>query len=1126
MEISVNLALYKKDLSPLWIYLQTGLSLLGFLLIFIIYTVFSHMNDELNEQVTSQKARLNIGELIVLDLKQMESSFYQMATTSAISDQEAIYKGLHANIEHLESLLTLFEKGGAVEADIHLEYIRQNGLHNVNVYQIQPGKEDFVRKVIELSPWLVQMRRESDDLLQMLKERETYKSAGNSLEYMQTINRIKSYLNTLPQSFERPVAVADNMLQRSHAKVHELEANIEEHRHYYQTLQLIFSVFVILAVIFIGYFILRQVERSQERLQKMARDLEFQTFALDQHAIVSATDVNGNIVYANDKFCDISGYTREELIGKNHRILKSDEHDAAFFSDLWKTITAGNVWEGEIKNRSRFGTNNWFAATVVPLLDEKGKPFRFFAIRTEITKRKEMEDAIQKHHHFLLSLTNTMGEGVYAVDGQGICTFINRKGLELLGYTEQEIIGKDIHALIHHHDDAGDKLNEQNCPILVSIREQKDYTSDNQWFFNKNNQAFPVSVNAVPITLANGGDGYVSVFQDISLRKEAVRNLKTAKRQAEEASKAKSRFLANMSHEIRTPMNVIIGMSHLALQTDLSEAQKNYVEKIHHSAELLLRVINDILDLSKVEAGKLEIEKSEFWFKSVFDDLSSIINISIKEKGLDLSYDLDPAIPALLIGDAMRLNQILVNLCGNAVKFTEHGGITVSVSVLSRHRPDIELLFSVEDTGIGMSESQQEKLFLPFSQADASTTRKYGGSGLGLSISRELVSMMDGKIWVESQLNKGSIFYFTACFQCPEKRKNAQNDRTQETVQDAAGKLRGKRVLLVEDNKFNQEVAVGLMDNYGLDIMLAENGQVALELLNSYPFDLVLMDCQMPVMDGYTATKLIRQNEVFGSVPVIAMTASAMREEVDEMYRCGMNDHIVKPINVEKFLSTLIFWTSDEGMVSGSNEEPVKETEPERQADEDDFKTLNTALAMKRLGLDKESYLQLLKRFAENEAGILNDIKTARGRKDWVSAVQAAHTLKGISATIGAMTLHERAKMSEMQLRQEQETHSELPDTAKTLAELEERFALVVDEISRLAIPPVAEAENEQSEYAEILFELKQKLADFDGESEELINRLLKMNIPTEVREPCQIALTAIEQYDFEKALGILDKLG
>ena len=403
--------------------------------------------------------------------------------------------------------------------------------------------------------------------------------------------------------------------------------------------------------------------------------------------------------------------------------------------------------------------------------------------------------------------------------------------------------------------------------------------------------------------------------QELERKSEGLRvsnvQLAEAKVSADAANIAKSNFLANMSHEIRTPMHAVIGMTNLALATELNDKQKDYIDKAHHSAENLLGILNDILDFSKIEANKLELEAIDFQLNTVVDNMTTSIKLMAEEKGIQLSVCIDPDVPKYLNGDSLRLSQILINLGNNAVKFSNQGDtISFNVTLQEETELDARLQFNVQDTGIGITPEQQERLFQPFSQADNSTTREYGGTGLGLVISQKIAQMMDGEIQVESEQDVGSTFTFTVHLKKQQGNlsqvdSSAQNKSTSD---ETKARLHGAKILLVDDNEINQEYIRELLEMIGITAEVAFNGQEALDLLANQDFDGILMDCQMPVMDGYEATRQIREQEKFKDLPVIAITANAMKGDREKVLAAGMNDHIPKPFKIDVMYATLARW--------------------------------------------------------------------------------------------------------------------------------------------------------------------------------------------------------------------------
>ena len=789
--------------------------------------------------------------------------------------------------------------------------------------------------------------------------------------------------------------------------------------------------------------------------------------------------------------------------------------------------------------------------------DNKGEPVEIVGSWTDVTERKEAEEARESARARLDLLLSAAPVVVYsfAATGDFAPTFVSASLHHLLGYRPDEYLKDADFWRAHVHPDDLPEIEAKQAELFRNGEHLAEYRfrkKDGTYIWVSDEQHLIRDDAGRPVEV-------VGSWSDIDARKAAElafaaaqEELERATEAALEANEAKSIFLANMSHEIRTPMNAIIGLSHLALKTDLTPRQRDYVLKIKSSGQHLLGIINDILDFSKIEAGKLSIENIDFDLDKVLENVGNLMSEKASAKGLELIFEVEPTVSAHFRGDPLRLGQILINFCNNAVKFTDKGEVSVHVRVLEDD-PNSQLVdFSVSDTGIGMDADQIERLFQAFEQADASTTRKYGGTGLGLAISKQLTELMGGHVSVESTPGKGSTFRFSArlgkgvAIQRPRLLQSDLRGRrvliiddnpharavlanmltnmtlvadeaasgaeavsmVQQAAQAGAGyeiafidwqmpgmngidtgrhildlqeldspphlvmvtaygreevlkqaeecgfenvlikpvtssilfdttvvalgadreqpepvpagpsfdidRMRGARILLVEDNEINQEVAIGQLEDAEAFVDLAENGEIALRMIRDNDYDAVLMDMQMPVMDGVEATRVIRKDPRFGTLPIIAMTANAMAADRVLCLEAGMNDHIAKPIDPDQLFGVLLRWIK---RPDGDGKTPPgarpRRAEGATRDHELTVPGIDVAAGLKRTGGNRRRYESLLRKFAEQQAGAGAAIRAALANGDAATAERTAHSLKGAAATLGANALSEAAVRAE-----------------------------------------------------------------------------------------------------------------
>jgi PAS domain S-box-containing protein len=612
-------------------------------------------------------------------------------------------------------------------------------------------------------------------------------------------------------------------------------------------------------------------------------------------------DLNGSIIGWNKSFCRISGYDEQELASKK---------PADFFSGEDSDRVAENIEriyrEGTAKVEASFITKDGrqilceFNGST--LKDARGNLIGFSGTGRDISERKRDEQALQEQAQLIRVIIDIMPACISRIDRDLRYLMVNRRYEERFGKPTQWLLGRHVREVIG--EDAWEIARPNIEKVLSGVP-----ASFVHRMTAPDGASLWLKASLVPFLDSEGRcSGYVTHVIDVTAAREAAKELQMAKETADEASRMKSEFLANMSHEIRTPMNGVIGMTDLLLETDLNPEQTEYAQAVKSSAASLLTVINDILDFSKIEASKLDLENVDFQLRESLGNILRTLAYLASEKGLELASRISPEVPDALVGDPGRLRQVILNLLSNAVKFTETGEVVLSVSSEPGGADEACLHFVVTDTGIGIPVEKQLKIFAPFFQSDASATRRYGGTGLGLTISARLVEMMGGRIWVESAIGRGSAFHFTVRVGLP--RGLPARELPAATVPCAPVHPASATILLAEDNPINQRVAVRLLEKRGHTVIVAANGRDAVAAIagqGEHPFDLVLMDLQMPEMDGFEATALIRAEERCsgGHLPIIALTAHAMKGDEQRCLRAGMDGYLAKPLRSKDLLAAI-----------------------------------------------------------------------------------------------------------------------------------------------------------------------------------------------------------------------------
>ncbi len=696
------------------------------------------------------------------------------------------------------------------------------------------------------------------------------------------------------------------------------------------------------------------------------------------------TDKDARIQYVNPAFTKITGYSPEEVIGENPRILKSGIQPQEYYEKMWQTLRAKEVWVGRFCNRRKDGSFYWEDAIIAPVLNENEEITNYLAIKNDITPFITLEEELKEKVILLDSIIKHIGIPIAFFKDTTIKK-VSPAVQDLIGLSEEDLVGKSSRVFFESNAEYRYFIQHYYKRLLkersISFEYKKRVADGSlRYFF--------VTANIIK----NSSKEVESIWvgQDITPIKRLEMELRVAKEKAEKASQAKTEFLANFSHEIRTPLNGIIGSLEFLTSTSLNPEQLSFVNTAKSNAEMLLFLLNDILDISRIEHNRLDLEMIEFDLVLMLEEFFQSMKPLAKSKGIGFFLKVNPDVPRYVEGDPARIRQILSNLTSNALRFTSRGHVKIMAEKIREEDSHYLLRFRIKDTGIGIARDKLGLLFKRFSQVDTSIKRRFGGTGLGLAISKKLCEMMGGDIGVTSEEGKGSTFWFTLRLK---KAKEGSNFKKISYSDKKRIKFEGK-VLIVDDNPLNQEILKKLLENLGLEVDIAASGKEALFKIRNEEYHLIFMDVQMPDMDGMEVTRRLKRGdagEKAQKIPIVAFTANAMKEELQRCFASGMDDYLVKPIFVDRLISILRKWLFYEETGERSREESLKEGA--RIFDIDGL--------LDRTLRDVDVSKKVLLTFLGASSELLQRLQKSLEAKNMKEVALLAHNLKGICANIG-----------------------------------------------------------------------------------------------------------------------------